>query len=259
MFSSSFEPPIGGERVRSSPPPPPHAARPRAAVRDVAFARPRCAQASHDDALASLLQRSVRQRGSRAAGALLQRVANVTGEFIGKTPEDDDVIDAIGEHVLVSKAFEVEAQFKPAREGTAEEQKQMINSGEYRQYVRGYFTSGDDTDDEPHQLVGENPGALDRVVWREDVLPSAIRRSGKKRYGYRSGPSGEAPQGYFHDRERKMPDRQFGPLFWGWDAPQGTARDSFMMLEFEGRLVDTKDNSRVLATRRWKVAGAKNS
>lgn len=183
---------------------------------------------------------------------------NVTAEFIGKTPEDDDLIDATGEHMLVSKAFEVEAQFKPAREGTAEEQKQMINSGEYRQYVRGYFTSAD-ADDEPHELVGENPGALDRVVWREDVLPSAHKRNAKKSYGHRSGLVAEAPQGYFQDRERKVRDRQFGPFFWAWDAPQGTADDSAMMLEFEGRLVDTKDNSRVVATRHWTVAGAKQS
>ena len=46
---------------------------------------------------------------------------------------------------------------------------------------------GTDADDEPHKLVGQNPGPLDLVAWREDVLPSAQRKQATKRYGYRSG------------------------------------------------------------------------
>lgn len=255
MPSFSFET-AGARPVRSFRPPPRRAPLPQVATEDVASSGSRVSHVAHDDALASLLQRSVRQRATRAAGRLLQRQPNVTAEFIGKTPEEDDLIETVG-NTLLSNAFEVEAQFKPAREGTAEEQKQMVNSGQYRQYVRGYFV-GTDADDEPHKLVGENPGPLDLVEWREDVLPSAQRKRATKRYGYRSGWV-EAPQGYFLDRERTTPDRDLGPYFWCWDAPQGTPSDLAMKLEFEGRLVDTKDNSMILATRHWTVAGSKDA
>jgi hypothetical protein len=198
----------------------------------------------------SLLLNLQRRIGNHAVAALVQRQANVTAEFIGKTPEQNAVIAAAGEYALTSEAFEVEAEFKPAREGSAEEQKQMVNSGQYRQFVRGHFTGPD----EPHTLVGDNPGPLDREVWREDVLPGA--RFGKKRYGYRVA-GGQAPQGFYLDRERKAPDREFGPFFWCWDQPSGSSKDSEMNLEFEGRLVDVNDSSRVVATRHWRVAGKK--
>lgn len=193
-----------------------------------------------------LLQRTA---GNGAVARMIQRQANVTGHFIGKTPSEGQGITASGSTLI--SAFSVEAELKPvpAGQGTDEEQKRKVQSGEYRQFVRGAFVQGGV--DQQHTLNGDNPGDMDRVIWREDVL-------GGKQYGRRRrGRGNNAPQAYYKDAGFQTKDNAYGPFYRMYDTPGGTQQDDSVLLEFEGRLVDTRDNGNVVATRHWTVTGSK--
>jgi len=114
--------------------------------------------------------------------------------------------------------------------------------GEYRQYVRGEFTRNGST--VTHPLCGTN---LDPKTYQEDCG----RIGGKDyKYGYRSIP--------FATSKFTDPDQATGCKFAGYDAPgiTGSSGDKLgVNLDFIGKLIDTCNGNKELASSSWSVQG----
>jgi hypothetical protein len=187
------------------------------------------------------------QAGNKAVTAMIQRIANVTAEFVGSTPAEGAQLRATGDRYLQAEAFRVMAEFAPARRyDTDAEWQQLMTSGEYRQFVKGAFTANGAVHE--HRLDG---GAMSQDSWTEDSIDG-------KKYGYRqAAPRNRPPEAYYRDRGCNTKDMANGPFYKAFDAPKAVEEDDEMFLEFEGRLVDTADGGNVLQTRHWTVSGRK--
>jgi hypothetical protein len=115
------------------------------------------------------------------------------------------------------------------------------SAGEYRQFVRGEFTS--DGADVTHNLGPGRP--MSKTVFQEDgdVGLGTV-------YGHRAIPG---------TKSRFLPDQAEGCQFEGEDEP-GISGPSgkvvTMNLDFIGVLIDTARSNRILAARMWSVAGS---
>ncbi len=145
-------------------------------------------------------------------------------------PDGDIVADWNG--TKISKQFDMETTFSPENE-----QKY----GEYRQYVKGYFSTP--SGDLVHNMGAG--GTLDRKDYRED---------GPGLYGHRSGWTNyDAADGKdIYDQ----PDRPTGKHFLGRDTPSlspGGTGEYAMDLSFKGELIDTR-NSQSFVTKYWHIS-----
>jgi hypothetical protein len=161
----------------------------------------------------------------KSSEVTIQRLA---GSLV--TPGGDITADWDG--TKISKQFDMQANFTPESE-----QKY----GEYRQYVKGYFStpSGDLT----HNMGAS--GTLDRKEYRED---------GPGQYGHRSGYTNyDAADGKdIYDQ----PDRLTGKHFVGRDTPSltpGGKGEYTMDLSFKGQLIDTRNNQAYI-TNYWHIS-----
>ena len=114
-------------------------------------------------------------------------------------------------------------------------------NGEYRQYVRGSFTSGGAP--VTHMLGPGRP--MSATVFQEDGDVGAGTV-----YGHRAIPG---------TKSRFVPDQAGGCQFEGEDEPGITAASGTavtMQLDFRGELIDTSDANRVVTTAEWSVAGS---
>jgi hypothetical protein len=117
------------------------------------------------------------------------------------------------------------------------------SGGEYRQYVRGRFTSNGSN--VTHRLCGTN---LHPTNYQEDC---GVFGGTTYKYGYRSIKFGNS---YFTN-----PDQATGCRFVGFDRPGigGASGDTVSVnLDFLGGLIDTDNGNRVLAASMWSVVGS---
>ncbi len=117
------------------------------------------------------------------------------------------------------------------------------SGGEYRQYVRGRFTSNGSN--VTHRLCGTN---LHPTTYQEDC---AVSGGTTYKYGYRSIP--------FSNSRFTNPDQATGCRFVGFDRPGiGGASGATVSvnLDFIGALIDTDHGNRVLAASMWSVVGS---
>ena len=117
------------------------------------------------------------------------------------------------------------------------------SGGEYRQYVRGRFTSNGSN--VTHRLCGTN---LHPTNYQEDC---GIFGGTTYKYGYRSIHFGNS---YFTN-----PDQATGCKFVGYDSPGigGASGDTVAVnLDFLGALIDTDNGNKVLTASAWSVVGS---
>ena len=159
----------------------------------------------------------------------------VTGSF-STIPSGTLIASLVGNRLCAP--FTMVADFAPKDPARPDD----VGYGEYRQYVRGSFTS--EGNPVVHSL---GPGRnLSPDVWQEDGdfnLGTA--------YGYRA---------LLGTGSRFVnPDQTTGTQFQGEDEPGiGGASGTLvtMNLEFKGDLIDVGNNNSILATSNWKVTGS---
>ena len=133
--------------------------------------------------------------------------------------------------------FNMDATFVPNQAGCDS------SCGEYRQYIRGRFTSNGSP--VVHHLCGS---VLDPSAYQEDCANIGGRTY---KYGYHSNA--------FATSRFDNPDQLNGLSFHGEDAPgiTGNPGDHLaVQLDFRGQLVDACNGDRVMQTAEWSVAGS---
>lgn len=131
--------------------------------------------------------------------------------------------------------FDMIADFTPSGSCTT------CATGEYRQYVKGYFKLNGAT--VTHNLCGTTLSSS----WQEDC---GVFGGNTYKYGYHSIPFGNS---------RFTPNQADGCHFIGHDAPGFSNLVSGdrpeINLQFKGDLIDTGNGNNVLATSNWSVSG----
>lgn len=159
----------------------------------------------------------------------------ITGASFTSIPNGVTLLASlIGTKLGVS--FDMDADF------TADDPSCGCSCGEYRQYVRGKFTSNGST--VTHSLCGTS---LHETTFQEDC---GVFGGTNLKYGYRSIP--------FSNSRFTNPDQSTGCTFNGHDEPgiRGSSGDTLgVMLDFRGELIDACDGT-VYETAEWSVGGS---
>ena len=124
----------------------------------------------------------------------------------------------------------------------------LPRAGEYRQLIKGEFLEND-------QPVKDQPklpkGRLQKSEWREDGNVNNL-------IGHRDAPNSASH--YYRAEGFSQKDDKYGAYFKGIDTPgQHVPRDKKISfdLQFQGLLVDTRDDDRPLVDpKEWTATGA---